>query len=157
MKKSKKFLVGAAVSGILSVGLVSAVSAASNSKEMGKCMGANSCKGKSACGANKCKSGNGCGGKNGCAGPNGCGGKKNACKGQGFIMTTKAKCDKMAKKNNKIYFVPNSDSAAATPAPVTEEAVDAADATSASANLNENVPAVETDVEAREVDQAANN
>jgi uncharacterized membrane protein len=43
----------------------------------GKCIGANACKGQSDCG-----------GKDGCGG-------QNACKGKGYLMLTKAECDKI--------------------------------------------------------------
>jgi hypothetical protein len=79
-----KVLMTAAIAGMLSVGAVSVAHAAS---EKGECMGANACKGKSGCktAANECKG-------------------QNGCKGKGFTETTKAKCDKMAKKNSAITF-----------------------------------------------------
>ncbi len=86
---TSKMLMSAAIAGIFAAGTMSVSLAANASKtEKGHCMGANACKGKGACKQE---------GMNDCAG-------KNGCKGKGFIETTKAKCDKMAKKNKAITF-----------------------------------------------------
>jgi hypothetical protein len=82
--KPSKALMTAAIAGILSVGAMSTAHAAT---AKGECMGANSCKGKSGCktAANECKG-------------------QNTCKGKGFTEMTKAKCDKLAKKDSTISF-----------------------------------------------------
>ncbi len=86
MINTNKLLVAAAMMGIIGAGL-SVTASASAASEKGHCMGANACKGKGACktDANACKG-------------------QNGCKGQAFTEATKAKCDKMAKKDKKIRF-----------------------------------------------------
>lgn len=86
MTNSNKLLVAAAMMGIIGAGMT-ASSTASAAAEKGHCMAANACKGKSACktDASSCKG-------------------QNGCKGQGFTETTKAKCDKLAKKNKAVHF-----------------------------------------------------
>lgn len=93
MSKSKsQFLIRAAVAGIIgatTIGVSNVALAADDAGAKGHCVGANSCKGKSGCKME---------GKNECAGKNGCGGK-------GFLETTKAECDALAKKDKKVHFV----------------------------------------------------
>lgn len=87
-----QFLIRAAIAGIIgasTIGLSSAALAADDASVKGHCVGANSCKGKGGCKQE---------GQNACAGKNGCGGK-------GFLETTKAECDALAKKNKKVHFV----------------------------------------------------
>ena len=91
-KKNSQFLIRAAVAGIIgasTMGISSVALAADDAMAKGHCVGANACKGKSGCKQE---------GKNECAGKNGCGGK-------GFLESTKAECDALAKKNKKIKFV----------------------------------------------------
>ncbi len=85
MTNTNKLLVAAAMMGIIGAGLTTATTA--SAAEKGHCMAANSCKGKSACktDASSCKG-------------------QNGCKGQGYTETTKAKCDKLAKKNKAVHF-----------------------------------------------------
>ncbi len=93
MNKMNSLLVKAAMAGMM--GAVAAPQAAlANHHEKGQCQGANACKGKGACHT----------ATNACAG-------QNACKGQSFIETTKAECEKLAKKDPKIKFeMPKKDS-----------------------------------------------
>jgi hypothetical protein len=92
MTKNKgQFLLKAAVAGIIGAstfGVSSHAIAADDANAKGHCVGANACKGKSGCKQE---------GKNACSGKNGCGGK-------GFLETTKAECDDLAKKNKKVRF-----------------------------------------------------
>ncbi len=85
--KSNTLMINAAIAGILGAVALSAPANASGKEEKGHCVGANSCKAKSACKT----------ADNECAGQNG-------CKGKGFLETTKAKCDKLAKKDKTIHF-----------------------------------------------------
>ena len=90
-KNKSQVLIRAAVAGIIgasTMGLSSAALAADDATAKGHCVGANSCKGMGGCSQK---------GKNDCAGKNGCGGK-------GFLETTKAECDALAKKNKKVKF-----------------------------------------------------
>lgn len=90
-KNKNQFLIRAAVAGIIgasTMGLSSVALAADDATAKGHCVGANSCKGKGGCSQK---------GKNECAGKNGCGGK-------GFLETTKAECDALAKKDKKVRF-----------------------------------------------------
>ena len=90
-KNKSQFLIRAAVAGIIgasTMGLSSAALADDDASAKGHCVGANSCKGKGGCSQK---------GKNECAGKNGCGGK-------GFLETTKAECDALAKKDKKVHF-----------------------------------------------------
>ena len=87
MNKNNKMILSAAVAGILSSGaLISVSTFAADKAENVHCMGANSCKGKGGCktDANACKG-------------------QNGCKGKGFTEMTKAKCDKLAKKNTAVH------------------------------------------------------
>jgi len=86
MSKKTSLLVSAAVMGILGAVSASQGLAADPAAE-GKCVGANGCHGKGACMT----------AANGCAGQNGCGGKS-------FLKMTKAKCDKLTKKDKKIHW-----------------------------------------------------
>jgi hypothetical protein len=83
-------LMKAAIAGIIGASAIGisahAVEGAAAAK--GHCIGGNACKGKSACATS---TGNSCSGQNG-------------CKGKGMIETTKAECEKMAKKNKDIKF-----------------------------------------------------
>ena len=93
MKFNKSQLFGAAVAGIMSAAVVTTVSVQAMADEAkgdanGHCIGGNACKGKTACAT---------------AGVNDCAGK-NGCKGKGWTETTKAECDKIAKKDKKVKF-----------------------------------------------------
>jgi hypothetical protein len=91
MTKNKgQFLIRAAVAGIIGATTmgVSSAALADDTGAKGHCVGANSCKGKGGCSQK---------GKNECAGKNGCGGK-------GFLETTKAECEALAKKDKKVHF-----------------------------------------------------
>jgi hypothetical protein len=96
MNKKNQLLLGAAVIGMLSATAVPHAFAADKAPA-GKCMSANACKGKSGCktDANECKG-------------------KNACKGKGFLKTSEVKCNKMAKKNDKIHWEAPADAPAAS-------------------------------------------
>ncbi len=99
--QNKHRLVSAAVAGLLSAAALAAHAAdgatgasgtavpPTPAAVKGNCIGANSCKGKSACSVQ---------GANDCAG-------QNTCKGKGWIETSKADCDALARKDKKIKFV----------------------------------------------------
>ena len=77
----KNILVGAALSGLLLTGGITAGEKMGHDKMSGECHGVNSCKGKGECG----------GKGHSCAG-------KNSCKGKGWVKMDKDACEKKGGK-----------------------------------------------------------
>jgi hypothetical protein len=78
----KKMMMAAVISGILGSGMLASPQAEGASKDLVKCVGANSCKGQSECST----ASNSCGGQNGCS-------------GKGWKKMSEADCNKLAAKN----------------------------------------------------------
>src|SRR5262245_26113350 len=97
---SKKTLLGAAVTSLVSAAIFAAPVLAADKEakkdmktsETEKCYGVNKCSGHGKCAmSGGCSGKDGCGGKDGCSGKSECAGK-NKCAGQGWLEVPKGLC-----------------------------------------------------------------